>query len=249
MLRGYVRQRYAELLHCLACLLRRARKSHESRTQGGTCLRRLDARIRHDARERRRLLHRRTIGARNRCGIFHRLADHLDVGVRARRRDGEHIRHVRCLIRRKAERREVVGDDIRRACEVCSSGGGEGEQSGHTCDDLLCIPSGHTKVTHRLRRLLRRELRRLTEAARLCCELPNLIFVGARDCLHLRHSGLELCRCLNDAIDRCGDHPRHSNGIPESRFCIGEILPCRRFRRLRIPQLIGRCFRLRHLLT
>ena len=135
---------------------------------------------------------------------------------------------MRGLIRRKPERCKVVRYDVRRTSEVCTTRSGKCKKSRHTRDDLLCIPSSHTKIAHRLCRLLCAELRRLTKTTRLCGEPPDFIAVGAGNRLHLRHGGFKLRGGLDHAIERCGKHARRSNSISESRLCAGKILPGRR---------------------
>ena len=186
-----VREVDPERFELFCSLLRRSSQAQKALSEGRTRLAALDTGVRHEAGQRGGLFHRRAESLGHRCGILHRLAHELDGRVGICDRIGEHVRHVRRVFRRQSEGRQIIGKNIRRPGEVRPAGCCEGKHGPHTGENLLRLPARHTEVCHGLRRLRRREARRLAELPSLCRESCRILGRRVRNRLYSRHSGLE----------------------------------------------------------
>ena len=144
--------------------------------------------------------------------VFHRLAKHLYIRIRACDCHCEYICHVAGLISGQAECCQIVRYDIRGAGKICTARCSECQKTWHAGHNLLSIPSRHTEVTHSFCGLCCGELCRCAELSGISSQSLHIIAAGARDGLHFAHGGLKIGRCLNRIYYRnCKGCSRGSN--------------------------------------
>ena len=134
---------YAERVQLFRRFFRRPCQAQKSRSQGCSRLARLDAAVRHQSRKCSGFFQRCAKKMRHRRGVFHRFAQHLNICIRVGDGVRENVCHVPRFICAHAESGQVVGDNVRRPCQICSACGGQVQKPRQAADDLLGFPPRH----------------------------------------------------------------------------------------------------------